>query len=130
MNIFVDTSSWIDYFYGNKRGIIVKGYLNNPENKIITGILNLAELSSFLKRKKIDDNQLEKLLNLILSLAKIESLDVESSIRAGKIHARIKKRMRTFGLVDASIVTLAKKTHSKILTSDKHFRHFKETILI
>jgi predicted nucleic acid-binding protein len=124
----VDAYSWIDYFDGNTAGQKVKVHIENPANEIITNILNLAEISSFLKRRNTEKT--EEVFNVLFSISKIYNFDSEFSKNAGLLHAEIRKRIKDFGLIDAFVLLTARKLKAKIITGDEHFRNIKETILI
>lgn len=127
MKFVVDTSSWIDYFEGNDSGEKVEGYLETQGNEIITNVLNLAEISSFFTRKEFD---LEEAFKIIFSNSKIYYFDRSFSKDAGILHAQIKKQIKNFGLIDAFVLLTARKLNAKIITGDKHFKDFKEAVLI
>lgn len=127
MKIVLDTSSWIDYFEGNDAGLKVKEYVENKGNEIITNILSLSELFSFLKRKGFNPENVNK---NIISLSKIYNFDINFAKEAGLLHAETKKKIKDFGMIDSFILLTAKKTNAKLITADEHFKNFKETILI
>ena len=63
-----------------------------------------------------------------MSNSTIVGLTPEIAKEAGVSHADIKKKVRNFGLVDAIILVSARKLKAKIVTGDKHFKGFKETV--
>ena len=127
MKFIVDTSSWIDYFEGSDAGKRVEDYIENSNNEIIINILNLSEISSFFTRKGFD---LEGAFKIILSNSKIYYFDVEFAKSAGLLHAKIREKIKDFGLVDAFVLLTARKLNARIITGDKHFKGFKEAVLI
>ena len=42
----------------------------------------------------------------------------------------MKKKIRDFGLIDAIILTTARKLKAKVVTGDPHFKKFKEVVFI
>ncbi len=130
MRYVVDAYSWIDYFEGNAAGHKVKEYIENSSNEIITNALNLAEISSFFRRKNLGIDKINEVFNIILSISKIYSFDYEFSRNAGLLHGEVKSKEKDFGLIDAFVLLTARKLRAKIITGDEHFRIFKEAVMI
>ena len=127
MKYIVDSYAWIEYFEGTNEGEKVKNFVENTENEIITNILNIAELSNYFKRKNLDFHKPYKIL---ISFSKIYNFDVNFSKDAGYLCAEIRKEIRSFGLIDAFVLLTARRINAKIITGDRHFKSFKEAILI
>jgi len=127
MRFVVDTFCWIDYLEGNEAGEKVRKYIEDSSNEIIITLLNIAEISSVVARRNLDVN---KVLNLVCSNSKLFSFNSEIAKQAGIFHAKMRKKAKDFGLIDAFILLTARKLKAKILTGDEHFRAFKEAILI
>lgn len=130
MKYVIDAYSWIDYFSGSPIGHRVKEHIENPNNEIITNILNIAEISSLFERENIDMSKREKSFTTLFSISKIYNFDAEFSKNAGILHAEMRKKVRDFGLIDAFILLTARKLKAKIITGDEHFRKVKEAALI
>jgi|SRR3989344_4457958 len=127
MRYIVDAYSWIDYFGGNIIGQKVKENVENPDNEIITNVLNIAEISSIVSRRNFD---VDKALGIIFSNSKIFNFNSDFAKQAGLLHAEMRKKIKDFGLIDAFILLTARKLKAKIITGDEHFRKVKEAILI
>lgn len=127
MKYIIDSYAWIEYFEGTDLGKKVKEIVENKDNEIITNILNISELSNFFERKGLE---FDKAYKIIISLSKIYKFDILFSKEAGKLCAQIKKDIKNFGLIDAFVLLTAKKINAKILTGDKHFKSFKEAIIL
>ena len=110
----VDTSAWIEYLTGTKEGIIVEKILK--DNLILIPSIVLAELTSKLLEKKVS----EKIVEEIKKWGEVIELDEELAFKAGKLHAKVKKRLRNVSLADCIIIETAKKFEAKIITKDKH----------
>ena len=123
MNLFLDSYSWIEYFRGSKKGEKVWKILK--KEKVYTSNLVIAEIISKFKREGIDFNNAYRIL---LSNSVVVELTSEIAKEAGMFHADIKKKVRNFGLVDAIILITARKIKAKIVTGDKHFKDFNETM--
>ena len=126
MRYLIDSWAWIEYLDGTKNGLKVKEILTQ-ENEVFTLILSLAEIISRAKRKEKD---IEGVENAILVNSKIINVNVEIAKNAGLLHAEMRKTIKDFGLIDAFVLLTARELKAKVLTGDKHFKNFKEAILI
>ena len=123
----VDSFAWIEYFEATKRGIAAKNIIEDETNDIFTHVFSLAEIASRLSRSGIEPSSpIEK----IMSLSEIIDINNEISVRAGRLHAEVRKEIKDFGLVDAFILLSAQENMFKILTGDPHFKGFKEAVII
>ena len=125
MNYLLDSSAWIEYFEGSSEGEKVSAILRK-ENVCSINLI-IAEIVSKFKRKGMDFDQAYRIL---LSNSVIVELTPEIAKEAGLLHADVKKKIRNFGLADAIILTIARKLKVKVVTGDKHFKDFKETVLL
>ena len=123
----VDSFAWIEDLLGTERGNYVKKIIEDKNNEIFTHILSISELVSRFSRLDI---RYSETINNILSNSTIINININLCIKAGEVHAQIRKKLRDFGLVDAFILTVAKDMKLKILTGDQHFKNFKEAIII
>ena len=73
---------------------------------------------------------MEKAYDILTSNSQIVDVDEELSKEAGLLHAETRKKVKDFGLADAYVQATARKTKSRILTGDIHFRDVKEALLI
>ena len=125
MKYVIDSSCWIEYLEGSESGEKVNEILNRDE--IFALPINIAEVVSKVKRKKGD---FELAYKSIISNASIIDITPKIAKNAGILHAEIKSKMPNFGLADALIITAAKSISARVLTSDEHFRGFKEAVMI
>ena len=49
---------------------------------------------------------------------------------AGIFYAEIRKKNKSFGIVDSLLITSAKMIGAKVVTGDNHFKNFSEVIFI
>ena len=126
MKFIIDSSAWIEYLEGSLLGEKVRKILFE-NNEIYVLNLMIAEVVSKVKRKKGDA---DTAYNSIISNSKIVELTPKIAKEAGLLHAEIRKKIKNFGLVDAIILSSARKLGAKILTKDEHFRRFKESIFL
>ncbi len=127
MKYIVDSWAWVEYLIGSGYGEQAKEIIENKENEIFTCILSIAEIMSMAKRENRDS---DSAYNFIISLSKIYNINNELSKNAGLLHAETRKTIKDFGLVDAFILAISRELKAKILTGDKHFKNFKEAVLI
>ncbi|MFH1721276.1 MAG: PIN domain-containing protein [Candidatus Altiarchaeota archaeon] len=127
MKIFVDAFAWIEYFKGNERGSAAAKYIESSRYELFTLLENLAELSVYYHRNKLEFNDD---FSFILSRSRVTQPNQEDAIQAGKTSAEKRKTMKNWGLVDSLLLTTAKRYKAKILTGDQHFKDIKEAILI
>ena len=123
----VDSFAWIEYLTATERGNNVRSFVENENNEIFTHILSIAEISSRLSRSGIDPTDAIK---IIISNSIIVSINDINSINAGKLHSKIREKIKDFGLVDSFILLSSRSMQLKILTGDPHFKNFKEAVLI
>ena len=123
----IDSWAWIEYFDGTDAGSRVKEYVENKDNIIFTTNVSLAEIVSKFLRRHHDP---QDAINGIDTLSNVLSLDYETAIFAGELHAEIKSHIKDFGLADAFTLATARKQKAKIITGDSHFKGFPEAIMI
>ena len=127
MKYVIDAHAWISYLIGDKTGEFVTKIVEDGKNEIFTNIVTLAEVISIIKREDRDYNESYK---IILSLSKIYAMNSVFAKEVGLLHSETKKQVKNFGLADAFVLLTARKLNAKVLTGDKHFDGFKETILV
>lgn len=120
MQIFVDSSVWIDYFRSglnsNDLDILI------DENLIVTNDIILAELIPFLKIKK----QL-KVIQLLKIITKFSlKIDWEEIIQF-QIKC-LKSGINGIGIPDLIITQNVKQNNGQIYSLDKHFKRLKKII--
>jgi predicted nucleic acid-binding protein len=126
MKYLIDSSAWIEYLKGSEKGEQINEILEE-ENEILVLPLNIAEVVSFMKRNKSNS---ELAYNSIIKNSKISQITPKIAKEAGLLHADLKRQNSGFGLVDAFMITAAQNFLCKLVTTDNHFKGFKEVILI
>jgi len=127
MKYVIDAYAWISYLIGEKTGKFVAEIIEDTQNEIFTNPVTLAEVISIIKRENRDYDESYK---IILSLSKIYTVDIVFAKEVGLLHAEIKKEIKDFGLADVFVLLTARKLNAKVLTGDKHFEGFEESVLI
>lgn len=123
----VDAYAWVEYLTGSKKGEKVRDAVDNEKNEIFTCAVTVAEVVSKTAREERD---YEAAYDILLSNSQIVNADETVSKEAGVTHSEMRKTQRDFGLADAFVLAVARRTKSKILTGDVHFKGVKEAILI
>lgn len=128
MDTFViDSSAWIEYFDGTKKGETVAKIIDEENNQIITTIMTLVELSSIYRKKNMD---FEKPYQIVLKDSKIFNLNEEIAKESGKLHGELKLKNKKISFADCLVLFAARKLNAKIITKDLDFKGFKEAIII
>ena len=123
----VDAYAWIEYLRGSHAGETVKSLLASEESEIYTCAVTLAEVVSKTAREGGDA---EAAYDVLQSNSTIVSADGLLSKDAGALHATLRKTVPDFGLADAYVLALARKTKAKVLTGDPHFRDIKDATFL
>jgi len=123
----VDSCAWIEYLEGSEKGVHLATILESNANTIITSSATLAEIISKFERHSKNSTLAAE---CITSLSTIQDVHREIAIAAGKVHAKAKKKIKDFGMLDAFVAATAQITGGKILTGDAHFKTFKNAVLI
>jgi predicted nucleic acid-binding protein len=128
MNRYViDAYAWIEYLIGSKAGEKVRVLLEEGNNEFYTCAVTVAEVVSKTAREGRD---FEEAYDILISNSQIINVDEEISKETGVLHSEMRETEKDFGLADAYVLALARKTKSKILTGDVHFKGLREAILI
>ncbi len=126
--MFIDSSAWIEYFMGTKKGIEVKKVIDGP-SMTYTSPTVIAEVYSKSIRtdgpKKADER-----VNFILDRCVFVATDEKIAMTAGKIHGEMKPQIKEFGLADAFILASANSRGVKILTGDSHLKHLEDILFL
>ncbi|MFY3741331.1 MAG: putative nucleic acid-binding protein [Candidatus Nitrosomirales archaeon] len=123
----IDSYGWIEYLDGTVKGTKVRDIVENRNNKIYTCTISIAEIVSKFIRKGLEP---VLALRAITSASVVIDVDTDLSTIAGETHARIKSRIKDFGLADAYVLTCSIKYDAKVVTGDPHFKSIKGVVFI
>jgi predicted nucleic acid-binding protein len=123
----IDAYAWIEYLIGSRAGEKVKAILEGEDNVIYTCAVTVAEVVSKTARER---RNFEAAYDILISDSQVVNVDEEASKEAGVLHSEMRKTRRDFGLADAYVLAVARRTKSRILTGDVHFKGVREAILI
>ena len=116
MTVTFDSSAWIEYFSGSKKGENVKKILDGKD-EILTPSICLLEI----KNKYLQEGQkYHERIEFICNNSLIIEIDGEISL----LGADIKKNHKLY-TVDALIYAVAQHHKSILLTGDAHFKNLK-----
>jgi len=123
----IDAYAWVEYLIGSKNGEKVKDAVETENNEIFTCAVTVAEVVSKTAREGRD---YEVAYDILLSNSQVVNADETVSKDAGLLHSEMRKTQKDFGLADAFVLAVARRTKSKILTGDVHFKGVKGAVLI
>lgn len=126
MRYLIDSSAWIEYFSGSKEGEKVNEVLNH-DNEIYVISPIISEVIRNIRTKNKD---YELAYESIIKNSKIFAITPKIAKEAGLMNVELRKRFTNFPLIDTLIICSAKELNAKILTTDNHFKHFKEAIIL
>jgi len=128
MNKYViDAYAWIEYLIGSEAGKTVGSVFTEEDSEIYTCAVTIAEVVSKTAR---EGREAEIAYDILVSDSQVVDVDEGLSKEAGLLHAEMRKTLEDFGLADAYVLATARRTNSKVLTGDPHFKGFEEAILI
>ena len=114
LTVLIDSSVWIEYFNGTKKGEKAVIYIE-VGNELVISTINTAEVYRFMLAKK-GSAAAEEAASYMESLA--FQVPVDSEI--AKESARI-KHSKKISLGDSLIIATARKINAEILTGDSDF---------
>ncbi|MEW5996380.1 MAG: PIN domain-containing protein [Candidatus Micrarchaeota archaeon] len=117
MRYVADTYAWISYFSRKRFRQII-------ENELIeTPAIVIAELGRTLKRKRVDEKMIEKILQFVSRRGLILPLDFESAKKGGRVAEE-----EGLSLIDGIIYSYVSGDDCRLITGDEHFRGKKNVI--
>ncbi len=125
--MFIDSSAWIEYFMGTKKGIEVKKIID--ESSIAyTSPTVIAEIYS--KSIRTDGPQkADERVDFILDRCVFVATDEKIAMSAGEIHGEMKPHIK-FGLADAFVLATARSRGVRVLTGDSHFKYLEDAVFL
>ena len=123
----IDAYAWIEYLDGSTEGEKVKEILEESKNEAYTCAVTAAEVASKVKRSNMN---VEVALNAIKMLSQIVDVDFIMAKNAGETHAKMRKKIKDFGLGDCFVLECRNKIGGEIITGDPHFRDMDSVVFI
>ncbi len=134
MEIVVDSYAWIELFRGSEKGVKVKELISNSTSVFVPDIV-LTEIARKYIWEGYDENTVLQRLKWIVEVATPVQIDVEVAIAASKCYMEMRNKSKRLklsspSLSDGIILAVARIKEAKVVTGDKHFKDFEETIWI
>ena len=126
MKLIIDAHSWIEYLEGSFSGQKLNDILKE-DNEILVLPITISEVMGYIKRK---GGNVELAYNSIIKNSKIFEVTPKMAKEAGIFYAEIRKKNKSFGIVDSLLITSAKMIGAKVVTGDNHFKIFSVVVLI
>ena len=121
MTVIFDSSAWIEYFAGSKKGKKVKEFLDKNEN-----VHTLSVCLMEIKNKYIrEGHEFENQINFICSISSIIDINREIALKG----AEIKQKYKLY-TVDALIYSASQLQKATLLTGDHHFKDLKNVKML
>ena len=121
MTVIFDSSAWIEYFAGSKKGKKVKEFLDKNEN-----VLTLSVCLMEIKNKYIrEGHEFENQIKFICSVSSIIDINKEMALKG----AEIKQKYKLY-TVDALIYSASQLQKATLLTGDHHFKDLKNVKML
>jgi predicted nucleic acid-binding protein len=124
--VVLDSFAWIEYFNGTSAGERVQNFLET--GLVVTPAIVVAELSE--KHKRLNRDFGPK-YDFVKARTSIVPLEEELARVAGELNFERKKRVKGWGMADSIVLATARRSGSRIVTGDPHFRDLtEETIML
>ncbi len=121
MTVTFDSSAWIEYFAGSKKGKTVREILSSKEH-IFTPSICLMEIKSKYVR---EGHEFQDQIDFISNVSSI--IDITNEIAL--IGAEMKTKYKLY-TIDAIIYAASQLQKSSLLTCDHHFKDLKNVMLL
>ena len=124
--VVLDSFAWIEYFNGTSAGEKVQSFLET--GFVVTPAIVVAELSE--KHKRLNRDFGPK-YDFVKARTSVVPLEEELARAAGELNFERKKRVKGWGMADSIVLATARRSGSRIVTGDPHFRDLtEETIML
>ena len=124
--VVLDTFAWIEYFNGTSAGEKVQNFLET--GLVVTPAIVVAELSE--KHKRLN-REFGPKYDFVKARTSVVPLEEELARVAGELNFERKKMVKGWGMADSIVLATARRSGSRIVTGDPHFRDLtEETIML
>ncbi len=127
MKYVFDAHAWIEYLQGSKQGEDVCALLQSERNQIFVLPITIAEVVAKIKR---DKGNYKLAHEAIVSNATVIETSDEAALEAGIVYVDTRKKLTSFGIVDALVLVTAAAIKAKVVTGDYHFKQFKNVLFL
>jgi predicted nucleic acid-binding protein len=123
LTVLIDSWVWIEFFQGSEAGEVVKGYIDDDQDPIVSTI-NLAEVYCWILRYH-NERAAEEKRRAMKERCFLIDVDEEIAVNAAKIKHNLK-----WGLGDSIVYATAKRESSKVVTGDSDFKGVEDAIFL
>jgi len=124
-NYNLDSSAWIEYLDGTKKGEKIRDLIENKAHS--TSILAIAEIADKYART---NQPFQEALQFIQSKTTLLPLTVSIAVKAAQLKKQIRKNSPKIGLADTLHLATAIESNAAFVTADTDFRGQEEVILL
>ena len=121
MNL-VDSSGWLEFFIDGPLAEKYFSYLEKPD-KVIVPALALYEVYKKIKKERGEEDAL--LAAAQMGRSRIVPLDDSLALQSAEVSLKY-----NLSMADAMIYACALQENAKLITSDEHFSHLSDVILL
>ncbi|NOZ76932.1 MAG: type II toxin-antitoxin system VapC family toxin [Euryarchaeota archaeon] len=126
--MLIDSSAWLEYFMGTAQGEKVRDFVEGGGVLYTTPVVMAEVLSKSIRTDGMEKGK--ERVDFISERCVVVPLDEDMGRLAGAIHGEMKKKDRTYGMMDALILAAARKRGIKVLTKDRHFKGLDEGVML
>src|SRR6266581_5958399 len=123
--VVLDSFAWIEYFNGTNAGEKVQDFLET--GLALTPAIVIAELSE--KHKRLN-REFGPKYDFVKARTSVVPLEEELARVAGELNFERKKRVKGWGMADSIVLATARRSGSRIVTGDPHFRDLTEEAIM
>ena len=125
--VILDSSALLELLTNGRKANDIEKIWNDETISIEIPSVVLAELSSVLRRQDIESATLRE---KIAANCTVLDLTKEIALKAGELHAELRKKSKTISLADCIIMTHADNEGAVIVTKDPHFELYKNSRIL
>ncbi|MDO8660719.1 MAG: PIN domain-containing protein [Candidatus Woesearchaeota archaeon] len=125
--LFIDSSAWIEYFFGSERGKKISEIIDIEETITFTTGLVIAEVCVACHKQ---GRSPEIIIQALKTIARLIPFDAELGMLTASEYVVRRKTNSKFGMADAHVLAGARIMGAKVLTCDNDFRGIPESIII
>ena len=129
MNVVIDTSAWIEYLSDGRYADEIESIIQDPDSAILVPAIVLAEIRSVVERK-VGRDDAEKAVDYIRENFPVLELTEDLAVRAGELHAELRRKQKDISLADCIIMAHVERIHARVITLDRHFRLWEGSVVL
>jgi predicted nucleic acid-binding protein len=122
--VLLDSSAWLEYFFGSPRGERVRPIIEDPHVEVVASPINVFEVYHRLLRER-GKEAADKSIGFVLARVALDELDVALLKAAAQ-----EKIASGLAMADALVATTATAYDAKLYTGDADFRAVSERLRV